>query len=236
MLNKLNIKIFSDGANLAEMIQMSKLDYIQGLTTNPTLMRKSGIVNYEKFAKEVLNVISTKPISFEVFSDEISEMKEQATKIAGWGENVYVKIPVSNTKGEKTLKLVNELGKEGIKVNVTAVMTSEQVEEINSQLSLKVPSYISIFAGRIADTGQNPLPIVSQSLKIVSDNKSAEVIWASPRELLNIFQANEVGCHVITATNDILKKLSLVGKDLNQYSLETVEMFHKDAIEAGFQI
>ena len=235
-LKKLHVKLFADGADLAGMLEMYSKPYIQGLTTNPTLMKKAGITNYEKFARDVLLRISDKPISFEVFSDDLNEMIIQARKISGWGSNVYVKIPITNTQGISTLPIIETLTQENIKINVTAIMTVDQVKEISIALNSTVPSYVSVFAGRISDTGVNPIPTMIEILQVLASNKNAEVIWASPRELLNVFQANEIGCHIITATNDILTKLKLLGKDLTEYSLETVEMFHNDAVSAGYSI
>lgn len=235
-VNPLRIKLFADGADLQSMVEMASKPYIQGLTTNPTLMRKSGVSDYVSFAKTVLNEIKDKPISFEVFSDELEEMKIQAEKIASWGENVYVKIPICNTRGESTRSVVEFLVNNGIKVNVTALMTEVQVNEVAKVLNRDVPSCVSVFAGRIADTGRDPLPIMEESLSILTSNPNTELIWASPRELLNVFQANSIGCHIITATNDILAKLALVNKDLTEYSLETVQMFYKDAVSSGFRI
>jgi len=230
----LAIKLFADGANLEGMIEMASKPHISGLTTNPTLMKKAGITDYVKFAKDVLKEISYKPISFEVFSDELDEMKIQGEKIASWGENVYVKLPITNTRGISTRPVIEHLTGKGVKVNITAIMTTEQVDQIVGSLNPKIPSYVSVFAGRIADTGRDPAPIMKKSLKIISNNPNSELIWASPRELLNVFQANEIGCHIITATNDILKKLEIVGRDLSGYSLETVKMFYEDALIAGF--
>ena len=235
-LKKLQVKLFADGADLAGMLEMYSKPYIQGLTTNPTLMKKAGIINYEKFARDVLLRISDKPISFEVFSDDLNEMVIQARKISSWGSNVYVKIPITNTQGISTLPIIETLTQENIKINVTAIMTVDQVKEISIALNSAVPSYVSVFAGRISDTGVNPIPTMIEILQVLASNKNAEVIWASPRELLNVFQANEIGCHIITATNDILTKLKLLGKDLTEYSLETVEMFHNDAVSAGYSI
>jgi transaldolase len=235
-LKHLKVKLFADGADLSSMVEMAKKPLISGLTTNPTLMKKVGITDYEKFAKDVIQEIPDKSISFEVFSDDLKEMKSQAEKISSWGSNVYVKIPVTNTKGESTKDLVKDLSQQGIKINVTALMTSHQVEHIADSLEKTVPSYVSVFAGRIADTGVNPVPIMQESLRILSDNLKCELIWASPRELLNVFQANEIGCQIITATNDILQKLELIGKDLTEYSLETVTMFYRDGLAAGFEI
>jgi transaldolase len=230
------IKLFADGADLPGMLEMASKPYISGLTTNPTLMRKAGIADYTSFAKSVLNEIREKPISFEVFSDDIDEMKIQAEKLASWGNNVYVKIPISNTKGESTQSVIEFLTQKGIKVNVTALMLEKQVAEIVKSLNPEVGSCVSVFAGRIADTGRDPMPIMRNCLQILSENPRAELIWASPRELLNVFQAEEIGCHIITATNDILKKLTLVNKNLHNYSLETVKMFYSDAQEAKYSI
>ena len=234
--NDLIIKLFADGADVDGMIEMYKRPYIKGLTTNPTLMRKAGISNYRDFAHEVLGVISDKPISFEVFSDDLGEMERQALEIASWGENVYVKIPISNTKGESTFGVVESIVRRNCKVNVTAIMTSVQVKQIAEALNPSVPAYVSIFAGRIADTGRNPEEIIRQSLQVVQNLTNTEIIWASPRELLNIFQAENLGCHVITATNDLINKLALVGKDLEEYSLETVKMFADDAAKSGYTL
>lgn len=234
--NSLEIKLFADGANINEMFEMNDKTYIKGLTTNPTLMRKSGVDNYENFAKEVLAVVTKKPVSFEVFSDDFDEMIKQGKKIASWGENVYVKIPITNTTGEFSKNVIRELQLSGIKVNVTAIMTSAQVDELCDILDGEIPSYISIFAGRIADTGKDPEQILKKALERSKNLKYAELIWASPRELLNIFQAAKIGCHVITATQDILKKLELVDYPLEQYSLDTVKMFANDAKASGFQI
>ena len=232
----LKIKLFADGADLAGMIEMASKPFISGLTTNPTLMKKVGITDYVKFAKQVLKEITDKPISFEIFSDEIEEMKIQGEKIASWGENVYVKIPITNTKGQSTRKVIEHLVQRGGKVNVTALMTSQQVAQVVSSLDPKVPSCVSVFAGRIADTGRDPIEIMEVSLRHLSPNQNAELIWASPRELLNVFQADKIGCHIITATTDILKKLDLIGTSLEEYSLETVKMFHNDAKLAGYQV
>jgi transaldolase len=232
----MKIKIFSDGADKQDMIDMAQLPHIKGLTTNPTLMMKAGIKNYEQFAKEILLEIKDKPISFEVFSDDFEEMESQALKIASWGENVYVKIPITNTNGISSSKLIKNLSKNKVKVNVTAVMTIEQVKMALDNLDPEVASYISIFAGRIADTGLDPVPIMKEALEVMKPISKSELIWASPRELLNIIQANEINCHIITATKDILNKLSLIGKSLEDYSLETVQMFRNDAISAKFEL
>ena len=232
----LKIKIFADGADLNVMVKMASKSFISGFTTNPTLMRKVGITNYEKFAKDVLSEIQTKPISFEVFSDEIDEIKVQAEKIASWGNNVYVKIPITNTRGESMRPVIKYLSNIGIKLNVTALMTETQVEGILEALNPAIGSYISVFAGRIADTGRDPIPIMKKCLTILSENQKSELIWASPRELLNIFQANEIGCHVITATDGILDKLDLIGLDLHTLSLNTVKMFYEDAKKSAFYL
>jgi transaldolase len=232
----LKVKLFADGADIDGMLEMANKPYISGLTTNPTLMRKAGVENYTEFAAKVLEKIQSKPISFEVFSDDLKEMKIQGQKISTWGENVYVKVPITTTQGESTNSVVKYLSNEGIKVNVTALMTEIQVEDISDALSPDVPSCVSVFAGRIADTGRDPMPIMKNCVDILSHNQNAELIWASPRELLNVFQANEVGCHIITATNDILKKLELVGHSLSAYSLDTVKMFYLDAQESKYHI
>jgi transaldolase len=233
---ELNTKIFADGADKAGMLEMYQNPLIKGFTTNPTLMRKAGINDYEAFAKDILAIIHDRPISFEVFSDDFEEMHRQALKIASWGENVYAKIPVTNSKGESACDLIHELAHAGVKQNVTAIMTLEQVKAVVSVLSHGPSAYVSVFAGRIADTGRDPLPIMKASVDLLRSYSQLELIWASPRELLNVFQAQEVGCHIITATNDIIKKMSLVGKDLEQFSLETVQMFRNDAIAAGFTL
>lgn len=232
----LKIKLFADGADLNGMIEMASKPFISGLTTNPTLMKKAGVTNYSQFAKDVLNEIKTKPISFEVFSDDLEGMKNQGLKIASWGENVFVKIPITTTKGESTKSIVRFLTGEGVKVNVTALMTNKQVQHISDALNPNLVSYISVFAGRIADTGRDPVGIMENCLETLSQNKNAQLIWASPRELFNIFQADQIGCHIITATNDILKKLNLIGYDLEQYSLDTVKMFFEDGKESGLNI
>jgi transaldolase len=235
-LKNLKVKLFADGADLAGMKEMAANPLIKGFTTNPTLMRKAGIADYAAFAREVLKAIPDRPVSFEVFADEFAEMEAQALEIASWGRNVSVKIPVTNTRKEFSGALIERLSKAGVKLNVTAVMTLAQVKQITEKLSAKTPAIISVFAGRIADTGRDPMPIMAKAVQVMKARPKAELIWASPRELLNVFQADAVGCHIITATNDILKKLSLVGKDLDQYSLETVEMFYKDARAAGYTI
>ena len=232
----LKIKLFADGADLAGMIEMASKPFISGLTTNPTLMKKVGITDYVKFAKDVLKEIQDKPISFEVFSDELEEMKLQGEKIASWGDNVYVKIPITNTRGASTKSVVHHLANNGVKVNVTALMTNDQVKYIIDALSPEVESCVSVFAGRIADTGRDPVPIMKTCVETLSQNRKSQLIWASPRELLNVFQADTVGCHIITATSDILNKLTLLDKNLDEYSLETVQMFYNDAHELGYKI
>lgn len=235
-VNKLRVKLFADGAEIDVIRTMAANPMIQGFTTNPTLMRKAGIADYVAFARDVLTVVPALPISFEVFSDDFAEMEQQALEIASWGGNVFVKIPVTNTRGESAAPLVSRLARRGVQLNVTAIMTEAQVAEVGAALAPETAAYVSIFAGRIADTGVDPMPIVARSLEILRPRPLAEVIWASPRELLNVFQADAVGCHVITATSDVLNKLSLVGKDLTEYSLETVAMFRRDAVAAGFTI
>lgn len=235
-VNQLAVKIFADGADKKGMLEMHQNPLISGFTTNPTLMKKAGITDYAAFAKDILSTIHDRPISFEVFSDDFSEMYDQALEIASWGKNVYVKIPVTNTKGQTAAKLVEKLASAGVKQNVTALMTLDQVREITNAVSHGPAACISVFAGRIADTGRDPLPLMIESLKIMQPYSQLELIWASPRELLNIFQAHDIGCHIITVTNDILKKLSIVGKDLKEYSLETVKMFYEDAVNAGFSL
>ena len=236
VIDALKVKLFADGADIDGMVEMANKPYISGLTTNPTLMRKAGITDYVKFAKSVLGEIKTKPVSFEVFSDELDEMKIQAEQIASWAENVFVKVPVTNTKGISTAPIIRSLSNRGVKLNVTAVMTQTQVQDMIENLNNSVANNISVFAGRIADTGRDPMPIMAECVKIISSNPNSELIWASPRELLNVYQANDVGCQIITATSDILKKLELIDKDLSQYSLETVQMFFSDAQKAGYQI
>jgi len=232
----LKVKIFGDGADLAGMLELASLPYIKGFTTNPTLMRKAGVPDYEQFAADVLKRIKQLPVSFEVFADDEATMEVQARHIASWASNVYVKIPVTNTKREPMYNLIRRLSHEGIQINVTAMMTLGQVREVGRALRGGAASNVSIFAGRVADTGRDPVPIMREALAILRDTPEAELIWASPRELLNIFQADEIGCHIITVTNDILAKLKLVGRDLGDFSLDTVQMFHNDAAKAGYQL
>lgn len=236
MLKDLNVKIFADGAEKKGILDLYENPLIKGFTTNPTLMCKAGITDYQAFALDILETIKDYPISFEVFSDDFDEMLRQALLISSWGENVYVKIPVTNTLGETSYSLIRELAAMGVKQNVTALMTVDQVREVTNALADGPSAFISVFAGRIADTGRDPIPLMQESLDIMSPFPQLELIWASPRELLNIFQASDMGCHVITVTNDILKKLSLAGKNLDEYSLETVKMFRDDAVKAGFTL
>lgn len=230
----MSVKIFADGAEKASMLKLYANPQIQGFTTNPTLMRKAGITDYEAFARDILMAIPDRPISFEVFADDFEEMERQAERIATWGENVYVKIPVTNTRGESSAGLVRRLAARGVKQNVTALMTLEQVRVVTEALSAGPAANISVFAGRVADTGVDPLPLMRTALEIMRPYPQLELIWASPRELLNIVQASEIGCHIITVTSDILNKLPLIGKDLGEYSLDTVKMFRNDALASGF--
>ena len=236
VLKDLKIKLFADGADMDGIKEMYANPLIKGFTTNPTLMNKVGIKDYEEFGRKVLAAVPDRPVSLEVFADEFDEMKAQALEIATWGDNANIKIPMTNTRGESSGPLINNLAHEGVSLNITAIMTIEQVREVALNLSPDTPSIISVFAGRIADTGIDPMPVMRECLEILSDNPKAELLWASPRELLNIIQADEVGCHIITATNDVLRKLALVGKDLSEYSLETVKMFYNDAKLAGYSI
>jgi transaldolase len=235
-LTDLQVKIFADCADTAGMLELYRQPYIQGFTTNPTLMHKAGVTDYAAFARAVLAAIPDRPISFEVFADDDAEMERQARQITTWGEQVYVKIPVTTTTGAPTYRLVHRLAGSGVKVNVTALMTLAQVRCVAEAVAGGAPCYVSVFAGRIADTGRDPLPLMSEAVQILGPNPAAELIWASPRELLNIFQADQIGCQVITVTSDILKKLDLIGKDLNEYSPETVRMVHADALRAGFRL
>lgn len=230
------MKIFADGADLPHMCQLYRNPLIRGFTTNPTLMRKAEISDYEQFARQVIAAIPDRPISFEVFSDDLSEMEDQALRIASWGDNVYVKVPVTNTRGISTSKLICTLSRREVKLNVTAIMTLEQVREVSQALTNCTAGCISVFAGRIADTGRDPIPIMRKAVDVLASNANIELIWASPREVLNVFQADSIGCHIITVTSDILTKLHLIGKDLELYSLETVRMFYDDAARAGFTI
>lgn len=235
-ISDLKVKIFADGAEMNGMLEMYGKPYIKGFTTNPTLMHKAGLTDYRGFARAILDKIQDRPISFEVFSDEFSEMERQACEIATWGKNVYVKIPVTNTRGEPSYELVRQLSHAGVNLNVTALMTPVQVRAVVAAVSSGAPSCISVFAGRIADTGRDPIPIMVECLDAMKSLPESELIWASPRELLNVFQADDIGCHIITVTNDILKKLELVGKDLTEFSLDTVKMFYNDGKKAGFSL
>ena len=235
-LEDLKVKIFSDGADKAGMLEMHAKPFIKGLTTNPTLMKKAGITDYRAFCKDILTSIKDKPLSFEVFSDDFGDMERQAMEIASWGSNVYVKIPITNTRRETCYALIRKLASQKVQLNVTAIMTLAQVSDVVTALDPKLPSYVSIFAGRVADTGRDPLPLMAAAVEMLKVAPAAELIWASPRELLNIFQADDIGCQVITVTNDILQKLPLVGYDLDEYSLDTVKMFYNDAINAKFKL
>jgi transaldolase len=235
-LSQLRVKIFADGADRESMLDMYARPYIKGLTTNPTLMRKAGIANYRAFAKDILSRINDKPVCFEVLADDFPEMERQALEIAGWADNVYVKIPVTNTRRETCRSLVKRLADRQVKLNVTAIMTLAQVQEIVAALNPATASYVSVFAGRIADTGIDPLPMLQKAVEMLKANANAELVWASSREILNIFQANAIGCQVITVTKDILSKLPLVGYDLTEYSLDTVKMFYDDARAARFSL
>lgn len=234
--SELKVKVFADGADLKGIATLAANPLIKGFTTNPTLMRKAGVTDYKAFSHEVLKIIGGRPVSFEVFSDDFAEMEQQAREIASWGANVYVKIPVTNTKREFAGPLIRRLAQAGVQLNVTALMTNDQVRDVVACLSPNVASYVSVFAGRVADTGHDPLPQMAEAVRLLAPNPKAELIWASPRELLNIFHADSIGCHVITVTHDILGKLNLVGKDLGEYSLDTVKMFYNDAQAAGFRI
>lgn len=235
-LNGLKVKIFADGADFDGIMKMYANPMIKGFTTNPTLMRKAGIADYESFARKLLAAVPDRPVSLEVFADDFPEMIRQAKAIASWGPNVNVKIPVMNTKREFAGPVIRELSAAGVTVNVTAIMTAKQVREVADCLAATTPAIVSVFAGRVADTGVDPVPLMSECVSILKSKPKAELIWASPRELLNVFQADAIGCHIITVTNDVLAKLALVGKNLDDYSLETVEMFRKDAVAAGYTI
>jgi len=236
-LKDLSVKIFADGADKKGMLELNANPLIQGMTTNPTLMRKAGLTDFEAFARDILQSITVKPLSLEVFSDEFSEMKRQGLKINSWAKNVYVKIPITNTCGESSLPLIKELAGEGVKLNVTAILTLAQVEGVTAALNPKVPAVVSVFAGRIADTGVDPVGLMTQSKTVLKDLPQAELLWASVREVLNIFQANDCGCHIVTATHDVLAKaMKMSGMDLGELSLDTVKMFANDAKAAGFSL
>jgi transaldolase len=235
-VDQLTIKIFADGADLKGMKEAAAQPLVKGFTTNPTLMRQAGVSDYKQFALDVLKLIPDRPVSFEVFADDFPTMEAQGREIASWGGNVYVKVPVTNTKGEFTGPLLSRLSGAGIKLNVTAIMTNEQVKRVAAALAKDIPAIVSVFAGRIADTGRDPVPLMREAVSLLQERPEAELLWASPRELLNIFQADEIGCHIITVTGEVIRKLALVGKDLDRYSLETVAMFYKDALSAAFAI
>jgi transaldolase len=230
------IKLFADGADKAGMLEMYQNPRIDGFTTNPTLMRIAGISDYVTFAKNILQEINDKPVSFEVFADEFPKMKRQALEIASWGSNVYVKIPITNTNQESSAALIRELAAEKVKLNITAILSLEQVKEVARALNSDQSAFVSVFAGRIADTGRDPIPYMKEALQILKPLPKAELLWASPREVLNVYQADSIGCHIITATNSILKKLNLKNKDLGEYSLDTVKMFYRDAKQAGYTL
>ncbi len=233
----LPVRIFADGADLAGIVSLYRQPYIHGLTTNPTLMRKVGLTDYESFARAVLKEVKSKPISFEVFSDDFPEMRRQALKMCNWQDNVYVKIPITNTSGESSIPLIEQLTAEGVKLNITALLTPRQVKAVAAALNPSVPAVVSVFAGRIADPGVDPLPIMKESLEMLRDLPKAELLWASVREVLNVFQAAACHCHIVTVPHEILKKLvELAGKDLEELSLDTVRMFHQDAVAAGFKL
>ena len=235
-LANLKVKIFADGASRAGMLELYHSPLIKGFTTNPTLMHAAGITDYEAFARDILKAIPDRPLSLEVFSDDFAQMEVQARRIASWGDNVYVKVPVTNTEGESSIPLIRTLAKAGVKQNVTALMTLAQVRDVSAALASGPAACISVFAGRIADTGADPVPLMAAAVQMLAMYPNIELIWASPREILNVFHAGQVGCHIITITHDLLKKLSLIDKDLNEYSLDTVKMFRSDAVKAGFQL
>jgi transaldolase len=235
-VGQLSIKVFADGADFDNIVTLAANPIIKGFTTNPTLARNAGVTDYEEFGRKVLAAVPDRPVSLEVFADDFPEMLRQARTIATWGKNVNVKIPVTNTKREFSGDVIRQLSADGVVVNVTAIMTVDQVSRVAESLAPETPAIVSVFAGRIADTGVDPVPLMTEALKVLRQRPKAELLWASPRELLNIFQADAIGCHIITATKDVLAKLSLVGKDLDAYSLETVQMFRRDAVAAGFEI
>ncbi len=235
-VSQLKVEIFADGADKASMLEMYAKPFVKGFTTNPTLMRKAGVSDYEAFAKDIIAAIPDRSISFEVFADDFAEMERQARRIATWGKNVSVKIPITNTKRESAIPLVRKLSQDGIALNVTAIFTLAQVQDVVDAVKGGAPCFVSVFAGRVADTGLDPVPVMADAVKRLKAAPNTKLIWASPRELLNIFQADDIGCHVITVTNDIIKKLSLVGKDMDEYSLETVKMFYDDGKAAGYKL
>ena len=235
-IETLRVKIFADGADLEAILELSRNPAIKGFTTNPTLMRKAGITDYEAFGRQVLAAVTEHPVSFEVFADDFPSMVAQAKVIASWGPNVNVKIPVTDTEGTFSGPVIRELAGTGVKLNVTAIMTPAQVRDVAACLNPDVPAIVSVFAGRVADTGRDPVPLMKECVDILKPYPKAELLWASPRELLNVFQADEIGCHIITVTHDVLGKLKLVDKDLDAYSLETVQMFYRDAVSVGYSI
>jgi transaldolase len=235
-LSQLAVKIYGDGADLAGIRELSRHPFIKGFTTNPTLMRKAGVPDYEEFAAQVLKLIPDRPVSFEVLADDEETMESQARYIAAWSANVYVKIPVTSTRRVPMYPLIHRLSQDGIQINVTALLTLEQVREVSKALRGGAPSNVSIFAGRIADTGRDPVPVMAEAVAILRENPQSELIWASPRELLNIYHAEQSGCHIITVTSDVLRKLHLIGKDLSDYSLETVKMFYDDGVKSGYAL
>ncbi|HLJ60630.1 MAG TPA: transaldolase [bacterium] len=232
----LNVKVFADGADKAAMLELYRNPLVRGFTTNPTLMRKAGVADYRAFALDVLEHIPDRPISFEVFADEFAEMRRQAREIAGWGEQVYVKIPITNTRGESSIPLVRDLTSAGVKVNVTALLALDHVRDVAAAVAGGAPAFVSVFAGRVADTGRDPVPLMAAALELLALAPNAELIWASPREVLNVVQADAIGCHVITVTPDILAKIGQLGKDLHEFSLDTVRMFRGDAVKAGYSL
>ena len=236
ILSNLKVKIFADGASKKDILELNSKDFIKGFTTNPSLMKKSGITDYESFSKEILQIVNKKPFSLEVFADDFEEIEKQARKISQWGENVYVKIPISNSKGEKSIRLIKKLSNEGVKLNITAIFTIKQIEETIDALNNNVNSIISIFAGRIADTGADPLPYIIKAKDLIGDNENMMTLWASTRQIYSIFEADKVGCDIITVPHEMLNKLDILGKNLEEYSLETVNQFYKDAISSNFNI
>ena len=235
-ISDLQIKIFADGADLKDIARLYENPLIKGFTTNPTLMRNAKVADYRAFAIDVISIVPDRPVSFEVFSDDFPVMERQALEIASWGENVYAKIPITNTQGEFSGPLIKRLSAAGVQINVTALLTPNQVEQVANHLSNQTNSIVSVFAGRVADTGRDPIPLMARAVNLLRSNPKAELLWASPRELLNIFHANSVGCHIITVTSDVLNRLPGIGKDLDLFSLETVQMFRRDALEAGYVI
>jgi transaldolase len=235
-LSTARVKVFADGPDLSQLEKISDQSHIRGITTNPTLLRKANVSNYEAFARQLLGVIRDRPVSFEVIADEFDQMERQARKIAGWADNVYVKIPATNTRGEPSAELVRRLSHSGVKINTTALLTLDQVRQMAAALDGGAPAFVSVFAGRVADTGVDPVPMMAEAVELLRAQTNVELIWASPRELLNLFHAEACGCHIITMTSDLLDKLSLIGKDLAAYSAETVGMLYGDAVQAGYEL